>query len=174
MVMPRKTILILLAASMLAGCASRDEVTLTKLRNTGNGPDEFSIIPGKPLQAPEDYGSLPTPAPGAANLTDQNPLADGLAALGGNPGAAATSQAQNAALLNHAGRHGATTGIRQRLASEDRERRQKYGRVNVLRILPGDDYIQAYRGDWLDAYTEERRLRNRGVRTPASPPPPEN
>lgn len=174
MAMPRKTILMLMAASVLAGCASSDEVTLTKLRNTGNGPDEFSIIPSKPLQTPEDYSRLPVPAPGAANLTDQNPRAEGIAALGGNPAGAPGSQAQNAALLNHAARFGPTTGIRQTLASEDLERRRQYGRVNVLRILPGDDYVQAYRNDWLDAYAEERRLRNRGVQTPASPPPTDN
>lgn len=172
--MPRKMILILLTASVLVGCGTREDVTLTKLRNTGNGPDEFSIIPSKPLQTPEDYSRLPAPTPGGANLTDQDPLADGIAALGGNRAAAATTGAENAALLNHAARYGAPAGIRQRLASEDRERRQQYGRVNVLRILPGDDYVQAYRGDWLDAYAEERRLRNRGVQTPASPPPPEN
>lgn len=173
--MPRKAVLTLLVATIVAGCGARDgDVTLSRIRSTGNGPDEFSIMPRKPLQMPEDYTALPQPTPGAANLTDQNPLADGAAALGGNPAAlAAQSPAPgNAALLNHASRYGSTTGIRQKLAQEDRELRRQYGRVNVLRILPGDDYVQAYRDEWLDAYAEERRLRSRGVRTPASPPPP--
>ncbi|MEQ8902514.1 MAG: DUF3035 domain-containing protein [Roseovarius sp.] len=176
MKMPRKTVLIFLAATIVAGCGARDDdVTLTRIRNTGNGPDEFSIIPGKPLQAPEDMSALPVPTPGGSNRTDQNPLADGVAALGGNPAAvnAQAPAASNGALVNHANRYGGTPGIRQTLAQEDREIRRSYGRVNVLRILPGDDYVQAYRRDWLDAYAEERRLRRRGIVTPASPPPPE-
>jgi len=173
--MPRKTVLILLTASVIAGCGGRnDDVTLTRLRNTSNGPDEFSIIPGKPLQTPEDYAALPQPTPGAANLTDQNPLADGVIALGGNPAVVNSSApaASNGALVNHANRFGAAPDVRQTLAREDKETRKSYGNVNVLRILPGDDYVQAYRREWLDAYAEEQRLRNRGVITPASPPPP--
>lgn len=171
---PRKTVLSLLAVILIAGCGGRDDVTLTRLRNTGNGPDEFSIIPGKPLQTPEDYAALPPPTPGAPNLTDQNPLADGVVALGGNPAAvnASAPAASNGAVVNYANRYGATSEIRQTLAREDKETRRSYGNVNVLRILPGDDYVQAYRREWLDAYAEEQRLRNRGVVTPASPPPP--
>lgn len=170
MTMPRKTILTLLVATLVAGCSGRDDVTLSRIRHTGNGPDEFSIIPGKPLQTPADFASLPTPNPGGANLTDLNPLADGVAALGGNP---AGGVASNGALVNHANRFGSTPAIRQTLAAEDKALRVAHGRVDLLRFLPGDDYVQAYRRDWLDAYTEERRLRNRGVVTPASPPPPE-
>lgn len=171
MAMPRKTVLTFLVATLVAGCGGRDDVTLSRIRHTGNGPDEFSIIPSKPLQTPEDFANLPTPNPGGANLTDQNPLADGVAALGGNP---AGGVASNGALVNHANRYGATTpAIRQTLATEDKALRQAHGRVDVLRFLPGDDYVQAYRREWLDAYAEEQRLRNRGVLTPASPPPPE-
>ncbi len=174
MMMPRKTILTLLASAIVAGCAGRDDVTLTRLRNTSNGPDEFSILPGKPLETPANYATLPQPTPGAANLTDQNPLADGVVALGGNPAAvnASAPVASSGALVNHANRYGATPGIRQTLAAEDKDLRRSYGNVNVLRILPGDDYVEAYRRQWLDAYAEEQRLRNRGVITPASPPPP--
>jgi len=175
--MPSKAVLALLVTVIVAGCGARyDDVTLSRIRNTGNGPDEFSIIPRKPLQTPEDYSALPPPTPGAINLTDQSPLADGVAALGGNPAALAaqTPAVGSGPLLSHVGRYGNTPGIRQRLAQEDRDLRKQYGRVNVLRVLPGDDYVQAYRGQWLDAYAEERRLRNRGVQTPASPPPPAN
>lgn len=169
MAMPRKTVLTLLAVTVIAGCGGRDDVTLSRIRHTGNGPDEFSIIPGKPLQTPEDFANLPTPNPGGANLTDQNPLADGMVALGGSSTAGVAS---NGALVNHANRYGATPSIRQTLAAEDKELRRQHGRVDILRFLPGDDYVQAYRREWLDAYAEEQRLRNRGVLTPASPPPP--
>ena len=104
MAMPHKTVLALLVATVLAGCGGRDDVTLSRIRHTGNGPDEFSIMPGKPLQAPEDYASLPSPTPGGVNRTDQNPLADGVAALGGNPAAltAGAPSARDGALVNHA------------------------------------------------------------------------
>ncbi|MFO7758184.1 MAG: DUF3035 domain-containing protein [Roseovarius sp.] len=175
MSMPHKSVLIFLAATIVAGCGQRDgDVTLTRQSNSGNGPDEFSVLPGKPLEPPEDVTRLPEPAQGAANRTDQNPRADGAAALGGTrtaPGAAPA--AGNAGLVNHANRFGGTGAIRQTLAQEDREIRRNHGRVNILRILPGDDYVQAYRDQWLSPHAEARRLRDRGVLTPASPPDPE-
>lgn len=175
MSMPRKSVLIFLTATIVAGCGQRDgDVTLTRQTNLGSGPDEFSVLPGKPLSSPEDTTRLPEPAPGAPNRTDQDPLADGAAALGGTrtaPGAAPA--AGNAALVNHANRFGGTGAIRQTLAQEDREIRRDKGRAPLLRILPGDDYVRAYREQWLDPHDETRRLRNRGVMTPASPPDPE-
>lgn len=173
--MPRKTVLALMAAGLLAGCGAGpdEDVTLSQIRASGNGPDEFSIIPGKPLEMPADMNTLPAPAPGTANRTDQDPVADGIAALGGSARAGGGAPAAaDRALVAHAGRYGRDPAIRQRLAAEDREIRRQYGNVNVLRILPGDDYVQAYRDQWLDAYAEERRLRRRGIRTPVAPPEP--
>ena len=176
--MARKTVLILLSVAVVAGCSGRErDVSLTRLRASSNGPDEFSIIPSKPLEMPEDMAALPAPTPGGPNRTDQNPVADGVAALGGNLAVTQTEapSAANSALLAHSTRYGRDPEIRQTLAAEDREIRNRYGQVNLLRgILPGDDYTQAYERQWLDAYAEERRLRRAGVRTPASPPDPEN
>lgn len=176
--MPRKTIVMLMAAVIVAGCGGgRDgDVTLRKIRQAGNGPDEFSIIPGKPLEMPESVAALPEPTPGGPNRTDQNPVTDGIAALGGNADArrSAAPLAAHATLVNRTGRFGRDPGIRQKLAAEDLEIRRQYGRVNVLRFLPTDDYLQAYSRQWLDPYAEEKRLRRRGVRTPAAPPAPKN
>ncbi|MCR9113588.1 MAG: DUF3035 domain-containing protein [Rhodobacteraceae bacterium] len=167
---------VLILAMALPACGSRDrEVTLTRFKDTGAGPNEFTIMPGKPLQSPEDYAALPAPTPGGPNLTDQNPLADGVAALGGNPAALNVGpvSARDTALVSHAGRFGVNPGIRQVLASEDVEVRRRYGRVNILNIGPNDDYNLAYRRQWLNSQAEAQRLRSLGIATPASPPPAE-
>lgn len=172
--LPALSVLILVMA--LPACGSRDrEVTLTRFKDTGAGPNEFTIMPGKPLQTPEDYAALPAPTPGGPNLTDQNPLADGVAALGGNPAALNVGpvSARDTALVSHAGRFGVNPGIRQVLASEDVEVRRRYGRVNILNIGPNDDYNLAYRRQWLNSQAEAQRLRSLGIATPASPPPAE-
>lgn len=171
MTMPRIMVFMLIFA--LAACGGRrDDVTLTRIKKTGDGPDEFTILPGKPLQTPETFKSLPAPTPGGSNLTDQNPIADGIAALGGNPGALNNTgvSPSDASLVNHAGRYGVTPGIRQALAVEDATIRRKHGRVNILRIGPLDDYTTAYKRQWLDAFSEERRLRRLGIATPSAPP----
>ena len=172
MSVPRVTVLILSLG--LAACGGRGEdVTLTNIKHTGEGPDEFTVLPTRPLQTPESYSALPAPAPGSANLVDTNPKAEGVAALGGNP-AALTGTAPAAAdsgLVRNAGRYGAQPGIRQTLAREDAETRRKHGRVNILRLGPVDDYTNAYKRQWLDADSEEMRMRRAGVETPSAPPP---
>jgi len=169
--LPRILVITLIFA--LAACSSRKEETnLRYIRKTGNGPDEFSIIPGKPLQSPESYAALPAPTPGGRNLTDQTPNADGIAALGGNPTALTeTGIAPNeAGLVSYAARYGVTPGIRQTLAKEDLRIRQRHGKVNILHIGPTDDYANAYRKQWLDAFAEQRRMRRLGIATPSAPP----
>ena len=171
MKMPQVIMLILALA--LAACGGRGkDVTLTRIKKTGNGPDEFSILPTKPLQTPEDFAALPVPTPGAANLVDATPKADGVAALGGNPSALALAGvgAGDGALLNHTSRHGGNAGVRQVLAAEDVEIRRRRGRVNILKIGPNDDYVAAYKKQWLDPHAEQDRLRNFGIETPTAPP----
>ena len=46
-----------------------------------DGPEEFAIVPSKPLELPPDLAALPAPTPGGSNITDQNPDADAVAAL---------------------------------------------------------------------------------------------
>ncbi len=172
MIMPRLMICLLILG--LAACGNKDkDVQLRKIKHEGNGPDEFSIIPGKPLEAPIDFAALPAPTPGGSNRTDQNPRGDGIAALGGNPGALVASGISSAdgALVNHANRYGGSAGIRQTLRAEDAEVRRRHGKVNILNIGPNDDYANAYRRQWLDSYAEYRRLRNQGITVPSAPAP---
>ena len=83
--MPRAIIILALVA--LTACGSRQDVSdqttsLRELRNPTGTPEEFSIVPAKPLQAPENFTELPQPTPGGTNRTDQTPLKDAVAALG--------------------------------------------------------------------------------------------
>lgn len=167
-------IAILIASLAIAGCGRGDrDVTLTRIKHKGDGPDEFTVLPTRPLQTPESYNVLPPPTPGAGNLTDPNPVAEGIAALGGNPGATVATGVgrSDGGLLNHARRYGINEGIRQTLAREDSEIRRRHGRVNIFNIGPNDDYTNAYKRQWLDSHAEQRRLQRRGVVTPSAPPP---
>lgn len=172
MTLPRKILMVGLVLA-IAACSRDREVTLTRFKNKGDGPDEFAIVPGKPLQAPSSYADLPAPVPDGPNLTDQTPVADGIAALGGNPAAMGRPgiAPADAGLVRHAGRYGTDPAIRQTLRAEDTDIRRKYGRRNILRIGPRDDYTQAYKRQWLDEQTERERLRRAGIVTPTAPPP---
>ena len=169
-----RMILMLGLVLAVAACSRDRDITLTRLKKPGEGPDEFSIVPGKPLEPPKSYSELPPPMPGAPNRTDTNPKAEGIAALGGNPHALESGGIPPAdvGLVKYVARHGADPTIRQKLAVEDAQIRRDYGRRNLLRIGPRDDYTEAYKKMWLDPYLELQRLRRAGVRVPSAPPPP--
>jgi hypothetical protein len=135
------------------------------------GPDEFAILPSKPLQMPVDLAALPNPTPGGANLTDPSPEVDVAIALGGNP-AVLSRGATDGALLTHVSRFGVSPGIRADLAAADLEfRRQNDGRF-LERLFNVNVYFSAYENFSLDQYAELERLRRAGIRTPAVPPDP--
>lgn len=166
----RKAIIALLATGLLAACGGgRDG--LRDLRSTSGGPDEFSVLPVKPLELPETT-ELPAPTPGGANRTDPTPNADAVAALGGRSSAAQAGgiPAADAALVSHAGRAGVTPGIRDQLAREDAQFRRRKSAGRVFNIFGRDRYFRAYAGQALDAYAELQRFRNLGVQTPTAPP----
>lgn len=164
--------LIAAAALALAAC-ERGEPQLMNIRSNTASPDEFAILPTKPLLMPDDLRALPPPTPGGPSRTDPTPVADAIAALGGNPAARDRGvPAADAALLAHAQRHGVDPGIRERLAAEDYEfRSRNRGRV-LERAFNVNVYFRAYRAMALDRYAELARWRLLGVRTPAAPPDP--
>ena len=171
--MKRPAIMVLVLAMAVSACGGRDrDITLSRIKNTGNGPEEFNIVPGKPLQAPDSYRALPAPTPGGTNITDPTPRGDSVAALGGSPAALADTGIGRAdgGLVNYANRFGNIPGIRQTLAREDVEIRRQRGRVNILNIGRNDDYNLAYKRQWLDSKAEATRLRRIGVPTPSYPP----
>lgn len=166
--------MILVAVLALSACSRpQGDLNLRDLRAFGTGPDEFSVLPAKPLEMPTDMASLPAPTPGGANLTDQNPLADGVAALGGRPAALAAQgvAAPDAALVRHAARNGVSADIRMTLAAEDdafRRDRSRFTRFRLFRDV--DRYHEVYKSEMTDPYAELRRFRRMGVPTPAAPP----
>ncbi len=165
-------VLILGAAVLAISACSDSEPRLMNIKATQEGPDEFSILPSKPLQEPASYTDLPAPTPGGANITDPTPVKDAVAVLGGKPGLvdAQGIRRGETGLLAYAGRKGINGNIRQALASEDEAfREENQGRV-LERLFNVNVYFKAYGPMALDQHRELKRLRDRGVWTPSAPP----
>ncbi|MGL5011524.1 MAG: DUF3035 domain-containing protein, partial [Paracoccaceae bacterium] len=149
-----RMVLALAAALVLSACGNDDNPILMNLRPQGNGPDEFAILPPRPLQLPEDLAALPTPTPGGSNRTDPTPREDAIIALGGNPQAAGGIPAGDAGLVSYATRNGVAADIRTVLATEDLEfRRDNNGRL-LERLFDVNVYFKAYRDQALDQQAE--------------------
>ncbi|WP_298562441.1 DUF3035 domain-containing protein [uncultured Aliiroseovarius sp.] len=152
----------------LVACSNSDP-SLMNLRATQDGPDEFAILPTKPLQEPKNYTDLPTPTPGQANLTDPTPEADAIAALGGKLGSGKIRRSEGA-LVSAASRYGVSANIREVLAASDLEwRKDNKGRV-LERLFNVNVYYRAYEAMHLNQHLELERLRRLGIWTPAAPP----
>lgn len=157
----------LVAVLALSACGRGGDDAPRLMNLSAQGPDEFAILPSKPLEMPPDIAHLPPPTPGGRNLTDQTPLEDAVVALGGRPGAGGT----DAALVGHAARHGVEPGVREVLAAEDLEIRRA-NRPRLLERLVGTNiYPRAYSRQTVEARPELERWRAAGRRTPAAPPP---
>jgi hypothetical protein len=153
----------------LAACDGKRDPQLMNLR-AGEGPDEFAIVPPKPLEMPDSLDDLPEPALGGSNRTDRRPEDEAIIALGGTPGKAGGIPAGDSALYAHAARFGVEGGIRETLASEDLQwRRDNNGRI-LERLFNVNVYYKAYRQQRLDQQAELARWRKLGVRTSSAPP----
>lgn len=154
----------------LAACSSDDGIRV--LSSNGDGPDEFRILPSKPLSAPASYDALPEPTPGGTNLTDLDPKGDAVVALGGRRAAvySDTVARSDSALLAYTGRNGRAEDIRGTLAAEDEEFRKRRGRFSNIKIVKQDRYNDVYDRYQLDQYREQYRWRRSGAVTPAAPP----
>ena len=154
----------------VAACVRDEpEPRLLNVTAAGDGPDEFSILPTRPLEMPFGFAELPMPTPGGANRTDPDPGADVIAALGGDIGRA---RDDNGALVGYAARFGMDASIRKTLAVEDLDyRRQNDGRL-LERLFAVNIYHRVYAPFSLDQYGALERMRRAGIRTPAVPPEP--
>ncbi|SNS93924.1 DUF3035 domain-containing protein [Tropicimonas sediminicola] len=135
-------------------------------------PDEFSILPSKPIEIPTDLSTLPPPTPGAANRTDATPREDAVAALGGDPSRLRTDGrlSDDGALIRQTTRYGVDPNIRNDLAVADAEfRRKNKGRL-LERWFRVPTYYDAYSASELNQHSTLDAYRRAGVPTPAAPP----
>lgn len=166
-----RTIAILALIVLVAACSRRENPELLQLRNSGEGPDEFAIVPNKPLETPENFAFLPPPTVSQPSLADATPQKDVFAALGGS---AATTGARSseAGVLNYTTRFGRSATIREELAASDLDFRRRNDVLFLERLANISKYFQVYAGQSLDKHSELERFRAAGVRTPSAPPPP--
>jgi hypothetical protein len=168
----KATILMIVTALALAGC-ERGEPRLLNLKKSQSGPDEFAILPNKPLQEPASFAELPAPTLGQSNLADPTPFRDAVATLGGGPQyLKSDGRADDNAVLTHAGRYGTDAKIRSALAASDLAFREANRGRLLERAANVNIYFKAYAKQALDQHAELTRLRTAGVRTPAAPPLP--
>ena len=161
-----------LCLAMVLGLSACGDLKLRKMRSDDKGPEEFTVLPVKPLQNPSDYTALPEPNPAAGNLVDATPKADAIVALGGTPviGASAKIPASDTALLRRTNRFGTAPDIRNVLATEDAEIRKSKLRMLRFQLNQKDLYSKVYEKQTLDAHAEIAKFRSAGVLTPAVPP----
>lgn len=155
----------------LAACSG--DPHLMNIESGQSSPDEFAILPTKPLSMPPDLAVLPAPTPGGSNITDPTPQADAVAALGGNP-ARLTDQgiaASDQALVAYAARRGTNPAIRVELAKADLEWRSRNARRPLEALVGTSVYLRAYRSMTLDSDAEQLRWQRAGARTSTSPAP---
>ena len=164
----RRAIFAGLMVLTVAGCGGNR--TLHDMRTSTGGPDDFTVLPTRPLEIPQDVSVLPAPTPGGTNLTDPDPIGDTIAVLGGRSNAAGGIPAADAALINSAARYGVDPSIRSIVAAEDEAFRRRRGTVGRLSLTNRNRYFRAYAVQALDAVAEFLRFRNLGVQVPSAPP----
>ncbi|MBW7921030.1 MAG: DUF3035 domain-containing protein [Rubellimicrobium sp.] len=145
----------------LAACSGGG--ALHRLGSGARVPDDFSVLPMRPLVIPD---TLALPAPGGTNLADPDPVGAAMALLGGRDGAGV---AGDAALLAQLGTWRTDPDIRATVAQEDAAFRSRTGRGG-RGLSARDPYYAAYARQSLDPWAEIARFRAAGVATPTAPP----
>lgn len=160
-----------IAAVTVAGCAPRDRIPPLREFLPDGTPEEFSILPFKPLELPPDYQVLPQPIDAGNSRVDKTPLADAIRALGGDPSVMHANQGadDHGALIAAASRLGNDPDIREVLAEEDARFRRRATQFN-RKLFRKDEYRQAYRVQMIDPRKEAIWLRQNGIATPLPPP----
>jgi hypothetical protein len=157
------------AALLTVAACGGSGANLYNLRSDSGGPDEFAILPTKPLEIPEDVAALPPPTPGAGNRADPTPRADAYAALGGNA-EVLTRGISDGGLIRYTTRYGVDPTIRSELAVADAQYRDGKGPRLLENWANVSVYNRAYAPLSLDQQAELARFRRAGIPTPSAPP----
>tara|TARA_B100001057_G_scaffold349996_1_gene351485 strand:+ start:82 stop:588 length:507 start_codon:yes stop_codon:yes gene_type:complete len=151
---------------LLSACSS-DDARLRDLYDVGTGPEEFAVLPSKPLKIPNNLKNLPVPDTAAGNLADPTPKRDLIVMLGGSIDNSISIPEKDKNLLKYVSRAGVDTNIREELAEEDRNFLRRMGVLTSVKLFRVDRYNQIYRKMTLSAPKELERWRSLGVRTPS-------
>jgi hypothetical protein len=158
--------LALAGALALAGCAEGGLGTYLRDSGIAQTPDEFMVLPTRPLEMPANLSALPPPTPGAPNRVDYQPNAEAVAGLTGRQGTART--ADGGAIVARTG--AGSPGIRQVVAIENAEYAADNPGKLLERWFSRDQTALTYRGQTLDAASNFEAMRAQGVGVPMPPP----
>lgn len=161
----RALLLLGTAALLLGGCQNRNLVSGLRSAGVGGTPDEFMVLPTRPLKMPTDLAALPVPAPGTANLVDYEPRAEAVAGLSGKP---TLATADGSGLVARSG--SGAPGIRAEVAAEDAQYRADHPGLLLERAFARDKNALIYRRMTLEQAQEYERIRAAGIGVPAAPP----
>lgn len=159
-------------ALALSACSGSDE--------TDSGPEEFTVLPSKPLERPRDYQNLPTPGAGESR-TKPDPQADAVKALGGNPNLLRKEETQSSRLeqkskppqspiVRAASRFGFEENIREIMAEEDSQYQKDHGSLLLSYISKEASSVRTYGAMILDPSAEAEKLRSGGIEVPEPEP----
>ena len=151
---------------LLSACSS-DDARLRDLYDVGTGPEEFAVLPSKPLTIPSNLKNLPVPDLAAGNLSDPTPKHDLIEILGGSIDNSISIPEKDKNLLKYVSRAGVDANIREELADDDRKFLRRMGVLTSVKLFRVDRYNQIYRKMTLSAPKELERWRSLGVRTPS-------
>jgi hypothetical protein len=149
----------------IAACSS-DDARLRDLYDVGTGPEEFAVLPSKPLIIPSNLRELPVPDETVENLADPTPKRDLIEKLGGSIDETKSAPKKDRDLLNYVSRAGVNSNIREELAEEDRKFLRRMRVLTGVKLFRVDRYNQVYRKMTLSAPKELERWRSLGIRTP--------
>ena len=153
------------AALALAGCGEGGIAGGLRSAGIGGKPDEFMVLPTRPLEMPESFSALPPPTPGAVNRVDYRPHAEAVSGLTGRPQVQGSG---GGALVAAAGPR--DPAIRTVLAQEDVVWRQTHHGRLLERLFSKDREALVYRPMVLNAPEAFVDQRARGRQVPAAPP----
>lgn len=150
---------------VLAGCQNGGVAQGLRSAGVAGTPDEFMVLPTRPLEMPQDLAMLPPPTPGTSNRVDYHPHEQAVAGLTGRP---TLTTAGGEGLVVAAGP--VDPGVRTELAAEDVAwRATNHGRL-LERWFTNDRDSLVYRPMLLNVPETFDQMRAAGKAVPPAPP----